>query len=61
MDLEYTHNGTNFGTQKGWSIGRWSYWRKRFEEISNMDKLEDGTRNIAKQAADRMDIISNAF
>ncbi|KAK8863408.1 hypothetical protein PGQ11_009643 [Apiospora arundinis] len=58
MDSEYDHNGTNFGTKKGWSLDRWAYWRKRFEEISNMEQLEDSTRRIAKEAMDKMDATS---
>ncbi|KAK8016809.1 hypothetical protein PG993_014998 [Apiospora rasikravindrae] len=53
MDSEYDHNGTNFGTKMGWSLERWEYWRKRFE-VSTMDELEEGTRRIAKEAAEIM-------
>ncbi|CAG9982042.1 unnamed protein product [Clonostachys byssicola] len=58
MDSEYDHNGTNFGTKKGWSLDRWAYWRKRFEEISNMENLEDSTRRIAKASVEKMDATS---
>lgn len=58
MDSEYDHNGTNFGTKKGWSLDRWAYWRKRFEEISNMEQLEESTKRIAKEAMEKMEATS---
>ncbi|KAK8075359.1 hypothetical protein PG997_010022 [Apiospora hydei] len=58
MDMEYDCNGTNFGTKMGWSLERWEYWRKRFEEVSTMEMLEVDTRRIAKEAAERMSTFS---
>ncbi|KAK7999700.1 hypothetical protein PG990_012300 [Apiospora arundinis] len=58
MGGEYETNGTNFGTKMGYSLERWAYWRKRFEEMSTMEELEDGTRCAAKESMERMDAIS---
>lgn len=57
MPAKYHINGTNFGTKMGWSLERWAYWRKRFEEISTMEELEEATRCIAKDSVERMDAI----
>ncbi|KAK7962063.1 uncharacterized protein PG986_002888 [Apiospora aurea] len=57
-EKEYDCNGTNFGTKMGWGLERWEYWRNRFEEVFTMESLEEDTRRIAKEAAERMSIFS---
>jgi hypothetical protein len=57
MIMEYARNGTNFGIIKGWSKERWSFWKRRFLEISEMEELLPETRYVAKESAERMDAI----
>ncbi|KAI0378170.1 hypothetical protein F5Y04DRAFT_262573 [Hypomontagnella monticulosa] len=60
MSWEYPHNGTNWGVQKGWSKGRWNYWRKRFQEISNSTKVKEEVRRVAKECAEKMEEVERA-
>ncbi|OTA78488.1 hypothetical protein M434DRAFT_245084 [Hypoxylon sp. CO27-5] len=60
MSWEHPHNGTNWGTQKGWSKARWQYWRKRFQEISNTVKVKDEIRNVAKECAESMEAVEKS-
>ncbi|KAK8104609.1 uncharacterized protein PG998_011642 [Apiospora kogelbergensis] len=52
-------NHSNFDTKRGYySLERWAYWRNRFEEISTMEMLEEGTRRIAQETMERMDAMA---
>ncbi|OTB00988.1 hypothetical protein M426DRAFT_266764 [Hypoxylon sp. CI-4A] len=60
MSWEHPHNGTNWGTQKGWSKARWQYWRKKLLDISNTIKVKEDVRNVAKECAGRMEAVERA-
>jgi hypothetical protein len=36
---------------------RWTFWRARFDDIVNVEKIADETRRVAKEAIDAMDKI----
>ncbi|KAI1438128.1 hypothetical protein GGR50DRAFT_530383 [Xylaria sp. CBS 124048] len=54
MSWEYPHTGTSFGVQKGWSVQRWQYWRKRFEEITTAPRVTQAVKDVARQCAEKM-------
>ncbi|KAI0003961.1 hypothetical protein F4779DRAFT_630548 [Xylariaceae sp. FL0662B] len=60
MSWEYPHTGTDWGVQKGWSKARWQYWRKRFQEISEMRNMDETVRNKAKECVTKMEATEQA-
>jgi hypothetical protein len=45
---------TNWTGPKGWSLERWAYWRRRFEEIADMEVLKPETREMARKCVVKM-------
>lgn len=43
-----------WGKGRGYSVGRWAFWKKRFEEIARTEELKDSVRDIAARAASQM-------
>lgn len=43
-----------WGKGRGFSVGRWALWKKRFEEIATISGLSDDVRDIAARAARAM-------
>ena len=44
---------------RGYSLGRWAFWKKRFSEIAVTEDLTDGIKDIAARAASEMEKIGN--
>ena len=42
---------------RGYSLGRWAFWKKRFGDIAATSELKDGVKEIAERAASRMESI----
>lgn len=42
---------------RGYSLGRWALWKKRFGEIANSQGLTDGVKETASKAASEMNRI----
>ena len=38
-------------------VERWGFWKERFKSMQDREDLEDGTRAVGKQVADRMEEI----
>ena len=46
-----------WGKSRGYSLGRWAFWKKRFSEIATTRDLKDGVKEIAEKAAAKMEMI----
>jgi hypothetical protein len=46
-----------WGKGRGYSLGRWTFWKKRFGEIATTQGLKDDVKDIAARAASEMGII----
>lgn len=46
-----------WGKGRGYSLGRWAFWKKRFSEIATTQGLKDGVKDIAARAASEMGTI----
>ena len=46
-----------WGKGRGYSLGRWALWKKRFREIATIQELKDGVKDIAARAASEMERI----
>ena len=44
-----------WGKGRGYSLGRWEFWKKRFGEIATTKELKDSLRDIAARAASKME------
>lgn len=44
-----------WGQGRGYSLGRWTLWKKRFGEIASAKELEDSVTGIAAKAAFEME------
>ena len=42
---------------RGYSLGRWALWKKRFSEIAENQELKDGIKDVALRAASEMERI----
>ena len=43
-----------WGKGRGYSLGRWALWKKRFGEIAITQGLQDGVRDLAARAISKM-------
>ena len=48
-------DGWLWGKGRGYSLGRWGFWKKRFGEIATTKELKDSVRDIAARAASKME------
>ena len=46
-----------WGNGRGYSLGRWTFWKKRFSEIAIITELKGDLMDIAARAASEMDKI----
>lgn len=46
-----------WGKGRGYSLGRWAFWKKRFGEIATTQGLKDDVKDIAARAASEMEKI----
>ena len=44
-----------WGKGRGYSLGRWAFWKKRFSEIATTQGLKDDVKHIAARAASEME------
>ncbi|MCJ1268949.1 hypothetical protein MMC22_008837, partial [Lobaria immixta] len=44
---------------RGYSLGRWEYWKQRFGEIAMTQGLQDGVKDLARRALSKMDMIES--
>ena len=44
-----------WGKSRGYSLGRWSFWKKRFGEIAATEELKGDVKEIAARAAFEME------
>lgn len=44
-----------WGQGRGYSLGRWAFWKKRFGEIATTKEWKDSVRTIAARAASKME------
>jgi hypothetical protein len=56
IGFEYDWEESDWKGEKGWSKGRFEFWRKRFEQISILKStaVEVKTQSVARNAAQRM-------
>ena len=47
-----------WGKSRGYSLGRWSFWKKRFGEIATTEGLEDNVKEMAARAVSEMEKIA---
>jgi len=50
----FTYAGPLWKGRQGLSKERWSFWKMRFEDVSKLDSVEDGTKKVATRAVDAM-------
>lgn len=43
-----------WGKSRGYSLGRWAFWKKRFSEIATTRELDEGVKDIAARATSEM-------
>ena len=46
-----------WGKGRGYSLERWTWWKKRFGEIAMIPELEDDVKDRAARAASEMETI----
>ena len=49
----------NWKGAKGFSIERWTFWKKRFGEIKGHDQADKNTQELAAEAEECMNRIEN--
>lgn len=52
--LSRDENEWLWGKGRGYSLGRWAFWKKRFGEIRTTPGLQDGVRDLAARAISEM-------
>ena len=59
-DVAGGDGGPAWDGKAGLSLERWQFWKQRFGEIGEHDKIDKQTRQIAKVAKDRMEEIEQS-
>ena len=47
-----------WGKSRGYNLGRWSFWKRRFGEIAATEGLKDDVKDFAARAASEMEKIA---
>lgn len=48
-----------WGKSRGYSLGRWAWWKRGFGEIATMERLQDRLKDFAARASAEMDRIES--
>ena len=48
-----------WGKGRGYSLDRWAFWKKRFNEISRTQGCDDKVKDIAAKAASEMEKVES--
>lgn len=57
--IPYPMNPWLWFGDRGYSLGRWEYWKQRFSEIAMTQGLQDSVKDIAARALSKMGMIES--